>query len=333
MKPVWTPLEHKLKATLESQNLLTRFQSKKIGVAISGGLDSVVLLNLLRRLAPIGKWAVCAVHFHHGKTKTAYQNEPTQQYRDLSLEFVTQLCRRQKIELFTQIYEGPVELSSEDELREARWTFFKQLLKDKSFDIIATGHHADDLLETRLLRLIRGCGPQGLVAMQALNKNHDVFRPLLSVSKEELVSFAQHLKLKFLEDPSNQDSRYLRNWVRNEWLPALENKSPGAAKSLTRSLEILANHAVQHEDPAEQSHIWHQKDWTQGFSRPQFQAFSAEEQRRFLAFYLLRLKKKDFRKTHIEEIRKYLDSSQISHTFKVAQLQWTVNAEQIKAAN
>ncbi len=319
---MWTPLEHKIKAELQNQGLLQKMKGKNLCVALSGGMDSVLVFHWLLRFSEVLDCQLQAAHFHHGDA-----GGPQASFRDQALQFVSQLCEQKNVKLFTAKHTG-IPLTSEQGFREARWDFFKSLVENQGVHFIVTGHHADDLLETRLLRLIRGCGPQGLTAMTS--QDGFIFRPFLSIQRKESVGYLQQLGVSHIEDPSNSDTEFLRNWLRKEWLPAIEERSPGAKDSMARSLQLIAESANSQEEPLD---LWFQGDWTKGLSRPIFQTYSREQQKRWLAVYLSRLGMKDFRQTQLEEIRKNLDINQIDHTFKVAQLHWQVNAEQIRAVN
>jgi tRNA(Ile)-lysidine synthase len=309
-------LEHLLLGKINEQAL----GGKKILLALSGGLDSVALFHLLKRVH--GNFEVA--HFHHGDSSN-------QTYRDEALEFCKNLAQKSQIPFHSM--KSSKTAASEAEYRQQRYEFLMKLLNDKQFAAVAMAHHRDDLLETRLLRLIRGTGAQGLESMGEF-KNQQ-FRPLLEVSKDELLAYLSNEGLEsYLEDPTNQELDPLRNWVRQEWLPGLEGRQKGAVNALARSLATLASELSEkeavgdllRENEANKSHLVE----SQALSRAFFASLGPQNQKRLLAQYLLSLGKRDFSQSHLEEICKRLDNSQRVITFKVAACFWEINAEQIK---
>lgn len=302
----WVDLEHRLWQELKENSI----QDKKILVGFSGGADSLSLLWSLKRVKK-QNFEACFVHHGAGNNK---------EYRDQALVFCRDFCRTHGILFHERIHSGD-ELHSEAALRDFRYEALTDVQKEIGAEILALGHHREDLLETRLLRLIRGTGPQGLVAMTILQDG--IFRPFLRISKSDLSLYLNHFKLCELTDPSNLDLEPFRNWIRNEWLAALELRQSGAVNALARSLEVLAESQLVARD----------------FSgvirgncilRGAFLAESRIEQKRVLAGFLLKNNAKNFSQAHLEEILKRLDNSQKVFTFEVAGLVWLVNAQQIR---
>lgn len=290
-------------------------QDKKILVALSGGTDSVALLRTLTKVHK--KELLGACYFHHGE-------DSNQEYRKEAQVFCEKLCKKLGVSFFTM--HAPQLAKSEAEYRELRYEAVERLRKEEGFDLLATGHHRDDLMETRLLRLIRGTGAQGFAAMHVLQSG--LFRPLLDVSKKELKKYLREEKLRSFEDPSNLSLDPLRNWLREEWLKSLEKRSRGGVAALARSLETIALEIENRPwgDLLSQNEAYK----TQGLLRSFYLTLSPFEQKRLLAQYLFSLGKRDFSQAHLEEIQKRLDKSQKVITFKVGGCYWEVNAEQIK---
>ncbi|MGE9744425.1 tRNA lysidine(34) synthetase TilS [Bdellovibrio bacteriovorus] len=294
---------------------LHSLQDKKILVALSGGTDSVALLRSLTKVRKKNLLGAC--YFHHGE-------DSNQEYRKEAQEFCEKLCKKLEIEFY------PLRASqlakSEAEYRELRYEALDRLKKEQGFELVATGHHRDDLLETRLIRLIRGTGAQGFAAMHVLRDG--LFRPLLEISKKELKKYLREERLRSFEDPTNKALDPLRNWLREEWLKSLERRARGSTAALARSLETIAQEIENRPwgDLLGQNEAYK----TQGLRRSFYLTLSPFEQKRLLAQYLFSLGKRDFSQSHLEEIQKRLDKSQKVITFKVAGCQWEVNAEQIK---
>lgn len=310
-------LDHSIWKHIKQNNL----QHKKILVALSGGIDSVALLVSLRKVHS----QVYACYFHHGESDVLKQKK----YRDEAALFCEKLCK--KIGIPFQVLQNSKFAKSELHLRELRYESLHKFMQKHEIDILALGHHRDDLLETRLLRLIRGTGAQGLLAMHPLKQIY--FRPLLDVTKKELRSYLSAEKIRYLKDPSNDSMDPMRNWLREKWLKPLERKQKGSLGSLARSLETIAKEL-------EEESLWELLEKNESFlqhcdekraiSRAFFISLSLNYQKKLLAQYLLSLNKKDFSQSHLEEICKRLDNSQKVFTFKVAALNWEINAEQIK---
>lgn len=300
-----------------------RLEDKKILVGLSGGLDSVVLLNSLNR---VHQGKVIAAHFHHGKD----ENHESNVYRDQALNFCRELCSKNGITLITE--ESSDFLSSESEMRDHRRAFFDRVSFKFKVSILSLAHHKDDLLETRFIRLIRGTGPQGLSGMQTINEWKtdrgliQIFRPLLRFTRKELTQYALDERLSYLEDPSNENSNYLRNWLRREWLPLLEKRHPGALDRISVSFQNLADFIKDQEGGKIPSNV----DLKEGISRSYFMSLSRADQLRLLAKGFLSLNRRDFSQGQMEEIIKRLDNPQNELRFQVAGLVWIVNALQIK---
>lgn len=311
MKELKQDLDHQVWKLVKQHGL----QGKRILVALSGGVDSVALVRLLSKVHKKSLLGAC--YFHHGE-------ESNQTYRKEAQVFCEKLCRKLGVVFYT--LQSAELAKSEAHYRELRYAALRRVMKEESFDCLATGHHRDDLLETRLLRLIRGTGGQGLQAMQVSQPG--LFRPLLEMTKKDLKKYLREEKLRTLEDPSNKSLDPLRNWLRGEWLKALEKRSRGSVEALSRSLETIAQ---EMEGRVQGDLLRQNEDYiTQGLSRSFYLTLTPFEQRRLLAQYLFTLEKKDFTQAHLEEIQKRLDKSQKVITFKVGKCHWDVNAEQIK---
>lgn len=199
-------------------------------VALSGGLDSTVLLHWLAAYARSHPAPpLRAIHIHHGLQPVA-QAWPAHCQRvcdDLGVEL-------QVIEV--DVAPGP---SLEQAARQARYAAFERVLA--AGDMLFTGQHRDDQAETLLFRLLRGAGLRGLAAMpreRALGQGRLV-RPLLGCSRQQLQGYAQAHALGWVEDPSNADTRFARNYLRREVLPSLVQRWPQAGQNLARAAEHL----------------------------------------------------------------------------------------------
>jgi len=220
-------LEHQVLKRLKAQALPRRWL-----LAVSGGLDSMVMAEILWRWRRHLGVELAVAHIHHGTT-----GSPQDEYRMQAQKLVRTWAKEHKVRFLT-LKARPRELKSEADFRKLRHHTLEKWRSHFGYDLVVLAHHRDDLLETRMLRLIRGSGAQGLRAMQF--RSGTLLRPLLSLNRVELEHYANERALRWIEDPSNEKSDALRNWLRHEWLPVLESKRKGALKSLSRSLEILS---------------------------------------------------------------------------------------------
>lgn len=260
-------------------------------VAVSGGLDSMVLAEVLWRWRRKLKVELAVAHFHHGRSDSFKQNR----FRNRAQGQVARWCKDHSVHLYTA---PPVGFApaSEAELRKQRLKQLREWFLIGGFDRIVFAHHADDLLETRLLRLIRGSGRQGLKAMAA--KRGRILRPLLAVTRREIENYAEIRRLSWIEDPSNKSSdSSLRNWLRQEWLPQLEHRMRGASSNMARSLGQMAT-----------------DDFTEtigpfvGLRRAALEALTDARRESLVARYLRTMGLSGYSRHHVQELLKRLES-------------------------
>ncbi len=193
-------------------------------IAYSGGLDSHVLLHLMSRIPDI---AVRAVHIDHGLQDVS----PwwSRHCRDVCGEFGIPL---ERISLNLDVPQGQ---SIEAYARNERYGAFQELLEPD--EVLLTAHHQNDQAETLLIQLLRGAGVAGLAAMPmiAAFSCGQHFRPFLNLSRKQLESYADYYDLHFVEDTSNADMRFDRNFLRHQILPQLVDRWPGSIGTLSRA--------------------------------------------------------------------------------------------------
>jgi tRNA(Ile)-lysidine synthase len=229
----------------ELLDLLRRFliaqevSGKRLAVGLSGGADSMVLLDCLSHLREALKIELSAVHVHHGLSANA----------ERWAEFCSSQTETRGIPLQierVQVRRGKG-TSLEAEARKARFKVFTNL----DTDFLALGHHLDDQSETLLLQLLRGAGPRGLSSMAAasvLSAKTTLLRPLLDVPQADIVACATEAGLYWIEDESNLDQRFDRNYLRAQVFPVLANRFPGYRRSLARSAKNMADLQVVASD-------------------------------------------------------------------------------------
>jgi tRNA(Ile)-lysidine synthase len=321
----WHPLEHTLWRRLQEHGLT----EKKILVGFSGGPDSLALLWALSRVL---KKNVVACYVHHGASDEA----EISMYRDRAAKFCREFCEKNDLSFELRQSER-TPLRSEEELRNFRRGQLLEVRQAQGCDLLALGQHGDDLLETRMLRLIRGTGPQGLRAMKFLDGV--VLRPFLELRKSDLLQYLAAFSLEPLVDPSNESLEPLRNWLRQQWLPALETRQAGALESLGRSLELLASSPDASPETIAGKGFYVDTLISEGLpdgpklSRLGLLALPKSRRQQVLAAFVHAANKRDFSHAHVDEVLKRLDNPKNELMFRVGGLDWCVNAQQIWLAD
>jgi tRNA(Ile)-lysidine synthase len=205
-------------------------KDKKLLIAISGGVDSVVLTHLFVTLSEI---EVSLAHCNFKLRGAASDQDEV---------FVKELGNELQIQTFTKsfntkAYASEQKISTQIAARELRYKWFNKLTNQHGFDYIATAHHADDNLETFLINLTRGSGLEGFTGIPAVNKN--VIRPILHFSREEIEDFAKDQRLKWREDESNASTKYVRNKIRHQVIPVLKEINPSLLDSFQKTTSNL----------------------------------------------------------------------------------------------
>jgi tRNA(Ile)-lysidine synthase len=202
-------------------------------VGLSAGLDSTVLLHVLAQ-ARGADWPECqlrAVHVHHGLQPAA--DEFARQARETCTAFNVPLTV-----VPLQVPQVQIQsLGLEAAARAARYQAFAQVQAQN--EALVLGHHLDDQIETALLQWLRGAGLDGLVSMQSWAAHRRIWRPLLGLSKQALLQYADAHCLRWTEDPSNRDTNLDRNRLRQVVLPGLLSLRAGALQAMGRSIELL----------------------------------------------------------------------------------------------
>ena len=211
-------------------------QANRYVVAFSGGLDSTVLLHALATRAGERDIPIIAVHVDHGlhEDSSDWSAHCKAVAISLGVDFINERVRVENIS-----GHGP-----EAAAREARYRVLAALLEHG--DWLLTAHHQDDQAETMLLNLIRGSGPAGLAGIAAIRTFADgsLVRPILDVRGASLRDYAESKGLSWIDDPSNADQKFDRNFLRHEIMPRLASRWPDAARRLQRSSRIAGDAAT-----------------------------------------------------------------------------------------
>ena len=248
-----TSLLEKVERTISGRRLFRH--GERVLVAVSGGVDSTVLLHLLQALAAQRCWKLFVVHFNH-------------QLRGRSSDADERLVRATAVALDLRFFvgTGPVGPLAQERgqsiemvARELRHAFIARTAARLRIRAVALAHHADDQVELFFLRLLRGAGGEGIAGMKwcspsPANPKVQLVRPLLDVSRVDLEQFARENKIRFREDASNASHDFLRNRIRHELLPLLRGRFQRALnQTVLRLMEIVGAEAQFAEAAA---HAW-----------------------------------------------------------------------------
>ena len=202
------------------------FQSDdKLLVALSGGVDSMVLTHILFQL-----------DYHIAVAHCNFQLRG--QESDTDVEFVEAFAKMHKIPFYTKAFNTKSfaqeqKISTQLAARDLRYNWFDEVMKDQAYDYLVTAHHANDQVETMLYNLTKGTGIAGLRGIPL--KNDQIRRPLLSASKADIEIYAQEHQLQWREDISNRDDKYSRNRIRLHVIPELKQLNPGLEQTLSNN--------------------------------------------------------------------------------------------------
>lgn len=203
--------------------------SSKLLIAVSGGVDSVVLVHLCK---------LAKLNFAMAHCNFDLRGEES----DEDEKFVVDLADALEVEVFiqkfdTESFASEAGISIQMAARELRYDWFRQIVSAIKFDYILTAHHANDNLETFLINLVRGSGIEGFTGIKAENNN--LVRPLLKFSRKEIEDFAAENGLRWREDSSNASSKYLRNKIRHQIIPVMEEINPQLLESFSKTQDHL----------------------------------------------------------------------------------------------
>jgi tRNA(Ile)-lysidine synthase len=238
--------------------VLTQFQvhiqkwcktTDKILLAVSGGMDSMVMLHLIRQLG-----------YQVGVAHCNFQLRGAESDEDEN--FVRRKCRQWDIAFYshrfdTKNYATEKGLSTQMAARELRYAWFDELLQKEGFDYLATAHHLNDSIETILLNLTKGAGLDGLMGIPAQNKK--IIRPLLFATCEEIETYAAEEGVLWREDQSNQSDDYQRNFIRHQIVPKLKEINPSLEKTFQDTIYKLQGASEIVAASVEEWKLKHQK--------------------------------------------------------------------------
>ncbi len=292
------PLEKALYIKLK--NLREKFEKNKLLIGVSGGLDSISLLHVLHALQSRLGYKLHVAHVNHGVRGKEADNDA---------KFVVAKCKKLKIPCSNiKLKKIPVQ-ASEATLRERRYEVLLKLKEKQKAPFVVVAHHRDDLLETRLMRLIQGTGITGLRAMNLLN-DESILRPFIEVPRREIEKYAVTKHLKWRNDATNLDTKKLRNWIRRSWLGVLKRDHPEYIENLFHSLERIIE--TSSPPPAQ-------------VNKPQreFDRINSQQDQTVHS-YLRHHGKNRITSRHVAEFKKQLQSPRKQFVFRLAGVNWIV---------
>jgi len=234
----------KISQFIFSHHLITS-QTKHVFAAVSGGVDSVVMLHILSTLAPEMGYRLHIVHYNH---RTRGKDS------DADEKFVEALAEKYKVDIKIGILPSSVNKMTETALREERYKFFAKILSRYKNVVIATGHNRDDNIETFIMRLAKGSRLNGLLAIKPQRNGY--IRPLLNVSRKEIERYASENGLRYCIDKSNQDVSISRNAIRHMVIPYLkEHLNDNLEDNLIKVIEDLSLYHSIYEDKLKEAVI------------------------------------------------------------------------------
>lgn len=217
-------------------------QEKKLLLAVSGGVDSIVMIRLFHKL----NYQLAVAHCNFGLRGAESDGDEA---------FVMETCQALDIPLFTTRFDttGYAEqhkLSIQLAARQLRYDWFHTLLENEGYDYLLTAHHADDAIETFLINLTRGTGLEGLTGIP--KQNDKIIRPLLAFSRKEIEEYAREHQISWREDSSNASDKYQRNRLRHQLVPVLKELNPNFLNSFQETLQHLQQAETLMKDAAAQ---------------------------------------------------------------------------------
>ena len=215
------------------------FKDTNIGLAVSGGVDSIVLLHLFQKIKNENKLNLYVLHYNHKWRKKSFKDA----------QLIKDYCNKFKLKFIYKEAKGKI-IKNEERARNQRHAFFRNCVKKYKLKVICTAHHKDDQLETIIFRLARGTGPKGLLPIKKRVEINgiSIVRPLLDITKDEIMKYADKNKLSFNKDITNKLLKYKRNLIRLKIIPELKKINKEAQNNIVDCAGLIyANSLVADE--------------------------------------------------------------------------------------
>ena len=294
-------MKNKVKKTIENYNLIEK--NDKVLVAVSGGPDSLSLLNVLNELG----YNLCVAHVNHGLRENAQIDE----------EFVKKFCKERNIPCFIkkiklkkemELDESIKGMSTEEAGRKIRYDFFEEVSKAQGCTKIATAHNSNDNVETVIMNMIRGSGLSGLKGIEP--SRGKIIRPLTEISRKEIESYCEENCLNPRHDESNDEPFYTRNKIRLELIPYIEkNINSNVVNNITRMSKIISEEERFILDLVEESYneiVLKEEEEKIVCNLKKFNTLDVVLKRRLILKIIIKVlgNAKDIEKVHVDDVVK-----------------------------
>lgn len=291
---------NKVKETIEKYNLIDK--DDKIVVAVSGGPDSISLLDILYKL----NYNICVAHVNHGLRENAVIDQ----------KFVEDFCNKRNIPCFVKqikLKELKDKMTLEEAGRKERYDFFYEVMKSQKCNKIATAHNSNDNAETVIMNIIRGSGVSGLKGIEPIRDN--VIRPLIEITRKEIEAYCKENKLNPRHDESNDEDIYTRNKVRLKVIPYIEeNINSNVVNNINRLSSIVLEEEKYIEKEAEKAYnecLIASEENRNVYNLKKFNSLDIVIKKRLIKKFIINLlgNAKDIEKIHIDDIVKLCDKN------------------------
>ena len=288
-------MKYKVKNTIEKYNLIN--ENDKVLIGVSGGPDSISLLNILHELG----YNICTAHINHGIRENADNDE----------KFVKEFCEKRNIPCFikkVKLKEIESDMTTEELGRKIRYDFFDEIVKQENCTKIATAHNANDNAETVLMNMIRGTGLSGLKGIDI--SRDKIIRPLLEITRSEIEEYCQSENLNPCHDESNDQTIYTRNKIRLELIPYIEkNINSNIVNNINRMAEIISSeeeYIKRQVNIAYEDTLIAEEEGRTVCNLKKFNQYDNVIQKRLIIKYITKAlgNAKDIERVHIEDILK-----------------------------
>lgn len=300
---------------IKEQKLITSHE--RVLVAVSTGVDSMVLLHILTSLQKKLGFGLGVVHVNH-KLRAASDKEES---------FLRNYCQKQNLPFYSTRWLNPPTTGIEEKARAFRYNFFKETMQHYHYQVLATAHHSDDQMETMIMKMVREgnlFSAKGILASQPFGTNQRLVRPLLQIAKEEILDYSKTAGVTYFEDQTNASLDMQRNRIRHQVIPLLKEENPQTLQHFQQLSQQL--NAAQ-EVIEEQQKSWYQtitKESPVGLEIDVLGYLTFSQAQRF--FFLQELAKKarqyydlTFSSKHIAQVMKLLAKEKA---------QWTIDIDQ-----
>ena len=291
---------NKIRKTIEKYNLIN--EDDKILIGVSGGPDSMCLLNALQKLG----YNICVAHINHGLRENAKLEE----------EYVRQYCQENNVPFFVKhvnIKENLNGMSVEEAGRKARYEFFYEVCEKEKCSKIATAHTSNDNAETVIMNMIRGSGIKGLRGIEPIRD--DIIRPLIEITRDEIEKYCDETHLEPKHDESNDELLYTRNKVRLELIPYIEkNINTNVLNNINRMSSIVSEEENYIERQVQEAYDKCIVNFCDGLLVCNLKLFNKQDivirKRLVLKFIIKTLgNAKDIEKVHVDDIVKLCENN------------------------